>query len=133
MAVYYPGATNLLDLKTERMNHFMRFADYNFHLLPMSRQGLIEHVKRACFQGGWLWREALSNVTIQNPENWGWIKKDGTYFPKWQTETDPESHVLKVCQVCTCQKAICKQCRCAKTNMACLPFCSCQQKCVKKE
>ena len=99
----------------------------------MSRQGLVEHVKRASLQGGWLWREAISNVTIQDPGDWGWVKKEGKYFPKWQAETEPEFDVYTACQVCTCKKAICKQCKCAKNRMKCLPFCVCQQKCMKKD
>ena len=45
MAVYYTGVTNLYKLNTRDLG------DSNLQLLPMSREGLVEHVKRASFHG----------------------------------------------------------------------------------
>ena len=67
------------------MNHFKRLADSNLQSIPPSRGGLIEHINRACLQGGWLWREAVSNMENQDPEDWGWLLQDGKFFPKWHS------------------------------------------------
>ena len=39
-------------------------------------------------QGGWIWAEAHSNVEYQNPELWGWHRKDGRILPKWQEQCE---------------------------------------------
>ena len=128
--VYYPNKKTV-KLILKRKEHFTRLADPNLRNIPVSRKGLLEHTRRACLQAGWLWREGKSNVAAQDPTNWGWTKSDGKFVPKWHT-LDEDTDVLKVIQVCNCKKALCKKCKCTTNNMACLPFCACQQKCPNK-
>ena len=71
-------------LTEERVERFQASPDMNLRSLPLSRPGLIQHIKRSCIQAGWLWRQGISNVSAQNPENWGWIRKNGWYVPCWQ-------------------------------------------------
>ena len=70
--IYYPKKLNLEGLNKERLRHFKRQADTNLRIIPLSKLGLIEHTKRACLQGGWLWRECLHNVLLPDPTLWGW-------------------------------------------------------------
>ena len=129
--VYYPDKKTA-KLDSERKEHFMRLADPKLRSLPVSRRGLLEHTRRACLQAGWLWREGKSNVATQDPTNWGWTRIDGKFVPKWHT-LDEDIDVLKVTQVCGgCKKALCKKCKCKTSNMLCLPFCACQQRCPNK-
>ena len=37
----------------------------------LSRNGLLEHVKRSAYQAGWLWRECLLIITLSIPALWG--------------------------------------------------------------
>ena len=117
-------------INMKRMKHFEYLAESNLRLLPPSRNGLTEHIKRAVLQGGWLWQEAVHNVEYQNPEDWGWLLKEEKFVPKWQSIEEPID-IMLVCQVCTCKKAICKKCKCTKKGQDCLPFCGCRQECVK--
>ena len=112
----------------QRMRQFEYHAETSLRLIPPSRNGLIEHLKRACFQGGWIWREAINNIDTPDPENWGWKLNDGKYHPRWQNY-EPDIDVLTVCQVCSCKKALCRNCKCSKLGENCLPFCGCHQKC----
>ena len=41
-------------LTDEKAAHFKRQASVNIRQLLLSRPGLIEHIKRACIQGGWV-------------------------------------------------------------------------------
>ena len=130
MSVYYPKSNNLESIDIERFNHFTRLSDPNLRTLPPSRNGLTEHIKRAALQAGWIWAEAVTNVEQQNPELWGWkTTKEGRFYPRWYIEGDTTVSVEEVCKICTCQKAFCKNCKCAKDGMKCLPFCKCQKKC----
>ena len=120
--VYYPNNKNLDELHVERLNHFTRQSDSNLRVIPPSRDGLTEHVKRAALQAGWIWTEARTNVQHQTPELWGWQFKDGKYSPKWQSQIDGIPDIFEVCKTCTCQRALCKNCKCAKDKLKCLPL-----------
>ena len=59
--VYYPNNKNLDELYVERLKHFTDQSDSNLPVIPSSRDGLTEHVKRAALQAGWIWTEARTN------------------------------------------------------------------------
>ena len=132
LEVYYPNSeTSSLD--SERERHYIRLVDSNIRHLPVSLRDLNEHIKRACYQAGWLWQEALNNSIVQNPTDWGWICKDGRFVPNWQVCDDNVIDVHTDIQVCSnCKKAFCKRCKCKLSGMKCLPFCGCQRKCPNK-
>ena len=69
--VYYPKKVNMNSLTDEKAAHFKRQASVNIRQLLLSRPGLIEHIKRACIQGGWLWSECIANVQIPDVTEWG--------------------------------------------------------------
>ena len=132
--VYYPKKVNTGSLSDERAAHFKRLASVNIRQLPLSRPGLIEHTKRACIQGGWLWGECVANMQIPPVTEWGW-QRAGTghgneqgYVPQWQT-VDESFNIDHITKTCTCRKATCKSCKCAKSGLACLPFCGCEKSC----
>ena len=47
--------------------------DNNLRHLPPSRDVLLQHAKRACYQAGYLWRETIS--TVELPNNLGMERK----------------------------------------------------------
>ena len=62
-------------------------------ILP-PRNGLLQHIKRACYQRGWVWRTSVLDGGLPNPEYWGWIKLDSDNVrPKWQ---DIEDEIINV-------------------------------------
>ena len=126
---YYPKS-NVTSLNVEREQHYLRLADMNIRNLPVSKKGLEEHVKRACYQAGWFWQEVVDNSVIQNPADWGWFWKEGQFLPRWQTSDDEIIDVYTAINVCSnCKKAKCERCKCKVSGMKCLPFCGCQRKC----
>ena len=70
--VYCPKKVNMNSLSDERAAHFKQQASINIRQLPLSRPGLIEHVKRSCTQGDWLWGECIAKVQIPDVTEWGW-------------------------------------------------------------
>ena len=114
-------------LTEERLSNFERSGDNDLRKIPMSRPGLVEHTKRSCYQAGYLWRECIENVTLPDPVLWGWCRKNGKLVPKWQEGETVD--ILPVISTCTCKTKSCKNCKCAKVNIVCLPFCSCRRSC----
>ena len=132
LEVYYPNS-EASSLESERERHYIRLADSNIRHLPVRHRGLTEHIKRACYQAGLLWQKAVNYSIVQNPADWGWIRKDGQFVPNWKICDDNIIHVHTAIQVCSnCKKAFCKRCKCKLSGMKCLPFCVCQRKCPNK-
>ena len=53
----------------------MMSTDDDLRKLPPSRELLIHHTKRACYQAGYLWRVSIDNFNLPDPKSWGWEKK----------------------------------------------------------
>ena len=108
--VYYPKKVNTNSLTDERAAHFKRQASVNIRQAPLSRPALIEHIKRAWIQGGWLWGECIANamqciaLRIYVTE-WGWqYGNEDEYVPRWQT-VDETFSIDNATQTCSCRKA----------------------------
>ena len=86
-------------------------------------------MKQAALQGQWIWAEAQSNVKYQNPDLWGWHRKDGRFFSQWQEQFERTVDITDIIKTGICQKALCENCKCVKSKLERLPFCGCQQKC----
>ena len=97
----------------------------------LSRDGLLEHIKRSAYQAGWLWRECWLNITLPNPVLWGWKTNSediDTFSPQWQ-QSAPETTIEDVLTMCGCKTDSCKNCKCGTLGEKCLAFCKCQRKC----
>ena len=124
----YSTSENVISLQKERVFHFERSTDNDLRKLPMSRHGLVQHIRRASLQSGYSWRECVENIVLPDPSLWGWVVRDGKYVPRWQdVETVDLSLILKTCN---CRKRSCKDCKCRKEpEMPCLPMCGCRRGC----
>ena len=117
------------DINSLRMRDFEYSTHNNLRLLPPSRDGLLEHFKRAAYEGGWVHYQCVENVELPPVIAYGRIRQaNGRIVPKWcSKECDP----LILTSVCTCLKAKCTSCNCAKKSppLRCLPFCGCRGTC----
>ena len=59
--------------------------------LPPTHDALIQHIKRAVYQGCFVWGQL--NPTLPSPIEWGWKIEDNILQPLWTTL--PEA--AKVC------------------------------------
>ena len=130
--VYYDDVSSPIDQK--RMKDFEHSTHNNLRLIPPSRVGLIEHIKRAVYYAGWINYQCVENVDLPDPCGWGWGLSDGEYLPTWHTRPENDSTTAElVTMICSCGTEKCTNCRCAKvTNFECLPFCKCQHRCLYK-
>ena len=129
--VYYDDVSDPIDQK--RIKDFEHSTHNNLRLIPPSRLGLIEHVKRAVYYAGWINFQCVENVHLPDPGDWGWGLVDGEYLPTWHKPENSSSTAELVTMVCSCGTKKCTDCRCAKVaNFECLPFCKCQRRCLYK-
>ena len=80
--------------------------------IPPSQAALTEHIKRATFQAGFIWGQAL----LPCPGDWGWSQNDDRWTPVWTTlpEASRSCHELIHCG---CRKACRGLCKCYKANL----------------
>ena len=130
--VYY-GRTDdgTHDINITRMREFEYSTHNNLRLLPPSRLGLKEHIKRATYEAGWVWNQCIQNIRLPNPEDYGWILVNNKYSPTWQQLT-PTTEIIDaeiLTQTCSCASEKCEKCKCVKQKLQCISFCKCHRRC----
>ena len=55
--------------------------------IPPTLDAMEQHLRRAVYQDGYVWAQALlAQPVLPSPTEWGWTKDDdGVYVPKWTT------------------------------------------------
>ena len=61
---------------------------------------------------------------------WKWVRKEDRLMPNWQLN-EPSITINDICKTFTCSSK-CRSYKCSKSNMKCLRFCGCKNKCEKK-
>ena len=93
--------------------------------LPPTKYALVEQCKRACYQAGHVWGQAMALVPDKpSPSDWGWIKENDTWKPFW-TSLPAASKGCKELVRCHCKKACQNRCSCSRVQMPCQPACNC--------
>ena len=121
--VYYPHLVDPTDIVIERMRDFEFSTHNNLRLLPPSRIGLIQHIKRG------IRHQCMENVELPDPQHWGWMMVGGQYLPQWQEINEPIDANI-VTAICSCIKEKCNNCQCSRQNLVCLTFCKCKRHCL---
>ena len=100
-----------------------------YDAIPPTRAALLQHTKRAAYQVGHCWGQALTpNPELPSPADWGWIFKEGEWQPFWTTLPD----VTKSCREllrCGCKLGCRGRCCCARAALKCTALCSCSEEC----
>ena len=104
--LYYGKTCTPMDINYHRMNDFEHSAQSNLPLLPPCRAALIEQIKRAIYEGGWIASLCKRDVDLPDPQLHGRIVADGKY---------------KLLQLCSCTAAKCLTCKCANGSLQYLP------------
>ena len=80
--VYYNKNCATSDLDSQRLLDFEHSTRNNLRLIPPCKAALIEQIKRAAYEGGWISYQCRENIVLPNPESYGWIIVNGKYSPK---------------------------------------------------
>eukprot|EP00794_Sanderia_malayensis_P001932 gene1932-2196_t len=84
--------------------------------IPPTKAALIEHTKRAVFQGGHCWGQL--QIAVQHllcPTNWGWARSEEVFEQFWVQEG--------------CKKGCHGHCKCVKAALRCTALCQCGGDC----
>ena len=93
---------------SNRLDQFMTMKDPDIRKLMPSKGALVEHIKRAIYQVGFIWREAVLNIDLPDPSQFGWKQdNDDIWCPRWEPgSSDPKSFDVLV-TLCSCKLAKC--------------------------
>ena len=85
---------------------------------------LEQHIKRAVFQGGQVWGQALvADPVVLLPTSWGWIRtSDGLYEPHWTTLEEASKTWIS----CGCKKDLVPAASAKKAGLECTALCKCE-------
>ena len=100
--------------------------------IPPTSAALLQHLRRAIFQAGYVWHQMLSPMmNLPDPADWGWQTEDDPgqwcYTPRWTTL--PEASALQELVSCGCQKGCKGRCKCKHAGLKCTDLCKCEGIC----
>ena len=100
--------------------------------LPPSRAALIQHIKRAVYQGGHCWGKMLQvSIQLPSPGDWGWTDS-ANWKPLWTTLPEASISSRELLR-CGCKKGCRGQCKCKKAALKCTAMCQCDGKCTETD
>ena len=113
-----------------RLDKFKMATDNDLRKLPPGRDALTQHTKRACYQAGYIWREATGDFQLPDPGLWGWVREGNEHYaPLWETSPSSQVHFQQFISTCFCGAQKCKNCKCTKALLKCIGSCKCGRKC----
>ena len=107
IVLLYDRTSTCTDVDRARKKMFAK--TLSVQRIPPTRAALEQHIKRAAFQGGHIWGQALIPLPdLPSPHSWGWLRTDdGLYEPLWTTlEEASKSYYELIC--CGCKKKVVK-------------------------
>ena len=97
----------------------------SYDAIPPTRGALREHAKRAAYQAGIIWGQALvSNPEFTSPADWGWTQQGDVWQICWST-LPPIAASCQELTKCSCQKGCNKRCSCSRSGLSCTALCNC--------
>lgn len=72
-----------------------------------------------------IWNNSLVKQQPEHdPENWGWVLKEGKYQPLWMTQREASNECRELIKW-GCKKRCAGRCRCKKADLPCTELCQC--------
>ena len=93
---------------------------------------LEQHVKKAVYQGRYVWGLLLiANAVIPSSKSWGYMKtSDNLYVPNWTTLPEASKACYELVSW-KCKKGCVKNCKCMKLALECTALCMYAGECLK--
>lgn len=89
--------------------------------LPPTQAALIEHIKRAAYQAGHCWAQAMiATPELPSPSEWGWKVKDEGGWEAFWTSLPEATQACRELIRCGCKKECRGHCKCRKTALTCV-------------
>ena len=98
--------------------------------LPPTRAALLQHTKRAVYQGGYVWGQTFVRCPfISSPETYSWQKSE---TQGWQQLWTLLPEAVASCSEllnCGCKKGCRGLCKCVRAALKCTSLCHCSGNC----
>ena len=127
--MYHPTSTKM-EVNECRRNLFTK-QGRQLEGLPLTKEALKQHTRRAVYQGAYVWSQALTALqNLPNPEVWGWVRENNTLSPMWSVLPS----VAEACREltkCSCkiEKGCSGRCSCKRSHLPCTELCKCNGDC----
>ena len=100
--------------------------------IPPTQAALAQHIKRAAYQAGHVWGQALEPMQeLPSPAEWGWQQSPKGWPPKWTMLAEASKACSELIS-CGCKRACRGLCKCTKANLPCTALCSCAGSCYQE-
>ena len=112
------GRTCELSTVNEARRHLFAQGSRSLEHIPPTQGALLQHCKRAVYQGGYIWGQALvPDPTLPSPANWGWRHDGDGWQPHWTDLPEAASACHELIR-CGCNKACSGHCKCKRNALA---------------
>lgn len=104
--------------------------DRSFYTIPPTRAMLLQHAKRAMYQGSHVWGQThVRDPDLPSPELWGWSKNTKLeWTPIWTSLPAAEISCSELLR-CSCKKECRGLCKCVRAHLKCTSLCHCSGNC----
>ena len=76
VVLMHDRSSNVTTINEDRLNLFAR-KQRQYDLIPQTQAALKEHAKRASYEAGYMWGQALKrHPQMPSPSYWGWVEQD---------------------------------------------------------
>ena len=128
MVICYDQTSSLTSVNRQRQEVFVKKTKA-IDSIPPTKAALVQHVKRAIYQGVCIWRQTLvTQPALPCPLNWGW-KQEDTWVPYWTSLPQAKDICYELIR-CGCKVGCAGRCKCLKANLSCTGLCNCGGNCV---
>lgn len=98
--------------------------------IPPTSAALLQHTKRAIYQGGYIWGQADNQIPeLPSPKNWRWKHSEMQGWRPFWTVLPPAADGCGELLRCSCKKGCKGQCKCKKAALRCNDLCFCTGSC----
>ncbi len=102
-------------------------------IIPPTQAALLQHVKRAVYQGIHVWGQTLVlQPILPCPSNWGWKRDNQSWIPYWTALPQAKDICYELIR-CGCKLGCGGRCKCKKANLVCTGLCNCGAGCESSD
>ena len=124
----YDRTNSLTEVSEVRQELFSKKAR-SLENIPPTQASLLQHAKRAVFQGGYIWGQTLlKQPTLPCPSRWGWQLENSRWVSYWTTLPQAKDSCYELIR-CGCKVGCRGRCKCRKASLTCTGLCNCGGNC----
>ncbi|XP_071853660.1 uncharacterized protein [Apostichopus japonicus] len=117
----YDHTSTMIDVDQARQVMFTKKGSA-MDAIPPTRAALLQHTKRAVYQGGHCWGKALEVcMEMPSPDKWGWTDPPN-WRPMWTSLPEANKSSRELIR-CGCTKGCRGRCNCRKAALKCTSLC----------